>query len=95
MEISFSAKFRNWDEVVVDAENSIKYTVFEQIEGSENTYLKLMNQQCVAFLMSDHQRLYKLLHAKNAPTNPPPAMKQTGRLKGKFPKSNVIEKTPK
>jgi hypothetical protein len=34
MEISFSAKFRNWDEVVVDTENSIKYTVFERIEGS-------------------------------------------------------------
>lgn len=34
MEISFSAKFRNWDEVVVDSENSIKYTVFDQIEGS-------------------------------------------------------------
>lgn len=54
-----------------------------------------MNQQCVAFLMSDHERLYKLLHAKNPPINPPPAMKQTGRSKGKIPKSNVIVKTPK
>jgi hypothetical protein len=55
-----------------------------------------MNQQCVAFLMSDHERLHKLLHSKNTVLQPKPAISQIGRQRGKRQSEDkVVYKTSK